>query len=102
MEFMPKSEIDKRRNSSPGGRSKFSPWNNHYDEMAKKTVIRHMWKYLPISVEMQQQVESDEGTARNIKDITPNDDMYIEAPDYIDMDTGEINENEQADEFPIE
>ncbi len=102
MEFMPKSEIDKRRNSSPGGRSKFSPWNNHYDEMAKKTVIRHMWKYLPISVEMQQQVESDEGTARNIKDITPNDDMYIEAPDYIDMDTGEINENEQANEFPIE
>src|SRR5699024_1576622 len=49
MEFMPKAEIEKRRNASPSGRSKYSPWNNHYEEMANKTMIRHMWKYLPIS-----------------------------------------------------
>ncbi len=101
MEFMPKSEIDKRRNSSPGGRSSFSPWNNFYEEMANKTVIRHMWKYLPISVEVQLAVQYDEGTARSVKDITPNDDLFIEAPDYIDLETGEINEEEQQ-ELPIE
>lgn len=91
MEFMPKAEIEKRRNSSPGARSKYSPWNNYYEEMANKTVIRHMWKYLPISVEVQQQVEYDGGTARSIKDITPNDDIFLEAPtpEYVDMQQGE-------------
>lgn len=83
MEFMPKAEIDKRRNSSPGGRSKYSPWNNYYEEMANKTVIRHMWKYLPISVEVQQQVAHDEGVGRDIKDITPEDnDLFLEVPSY--------------------
>lgn len=86
MEFMPKASIEKRRTSSPSGRSKFSPWNNHYEEMANKTVIRHMWKYLPISVEIQQHVANDEGTARDIKDITPDDDLFIEAPDFIDQE----------------
>lgn len=99
MEFMPKAEIDKRRNSSPGGRSKYSPWNNHYDEMAKKTVIRHMWKYLPISVEVQRQVEHDEGAAKSIKDITPNDDIFLDAPEYIEMP--EVPESTKND-FPIE
>lgn len=94
MEFMPKAEIDKRRNSSPGGRSKYSPWNNYYEEMANKTVIRHMWKYLPISVEVQQQVEHDEGTARDIKDITPDDDIFLDAPEPI-----VVNDEEG---FPIE
>lgn len=106
MEFMPKAEIEKRRQSSPGGRSKYSPWNNHYEEMANKTVIRHMWKYLPISVEIQQSVAHDEGTARDIKDITPDDDIFLEAPNdgFVDMETGELKDeakNNQA-EFPIE
>ncbi|MFA8439328.1 recombination protein RecT [Pueribacillus sp. YX66] len=97
MEFMPKAEIEKRRKASPGGRSKYSPWNNYYEEMANKTVIRHMWKYLPISVEIQQQVAHDEGTARSIKDITPNDDLFLEAPEYIDMDGQEMDESSEEE-----
>lgn len=98
MEFMPKAEIEKRRNSSPSGRSKYSPWNNHYEEMANKTVIRHMWKYLPISVEIQQHVAHDEGVARDIKDITPDDDTFLDAPGPIDI----VPNEEQSEEFPIE
>lgn len=96
-EFMPKSEIEKRKLRSRSANSKFSPWNTDYEEMAKKTVIRHMWKYLPISVEIQQQVAYDEGTARSIKDVTPNDDTFLEPPEYIDVDveTGEIKEDKQ-------
>lgn len=96
MQFMPKAEIEKRRNASPGGKSKYSPWNNYYEEMANKTVIRNMWKYLPISVEVQQAVAHDEGTARDIKDITPNDDLFLEAPEPIEI------EAQEETEFPVE
>ena len=83
MEFMPKAEIEKRRTSSPGGRSKYSPWNNWYEEMAKKTVLRHMWKYLPISVEIQQATAYDEGIGRDIRDVTPQEEeFFLEAPEF--------------------
>lgn len=103
MEFMPKAEIEKRKNSSPGGRSKYSPWNNYYEEMANKTVIRHMWKYLPISVEIQQHVAHDEGIARDIKDITPNDDVFLAAPEYIDPEgISEVGEGQSQEPEQVE
>jgi len=97
-EFMPKSEIEKRKSRSKAASSKFSPWNTDYEEMAKKTVVRHMWKYLPISVEIQQQVAYDEGTARSIKDITPNDDVFLEAPEHDIIDIEEQEENEPSEQ----
>lgn len=82
-EFMSKADIEKRKGRSKAANSKFSPWHTDYEEMAKKTVVRHMWKYLPISVEVQQQVAHDEGTGRNIKDITPEDnDFFVDAPEF--------------------
>src|SRR5690606_39666917 len=97
-EFMPKAEIEKRKSRSKAANSSYSPWATDYEEMAKKTVIRHMFKYLPISVEIQQQVAYDEGTARSIKDITPNDDVFLNAPedDVIDTEETEENESEEA------
>ena len=55
MEFMPKSEIEKRRKRSASANSSYSPWSSDYEEMAKKTVVRYMFKYLPISIEVQTQ-----------------------------------------------
>ena len=83
-EFMPKSEIEKRKGRSKAANSNYSPWATDYEEMAKKTVVRHMWKYLPISVELQQQVAYDEGTApkREMKDITPDTEFFIDAPEF--------------------
>lgn len=86
-EFMPKYEIEKRRDRSASGKSKHSPWNTDYEEMAKKTVIRHMWKYLPISVEIQKQAIQDEVVR---KDIT-------EEPEYLDNVVHEVGEEETED-----
>jgi recombination protein RecT len=79
-EFMPKSEIDKRRKRSKAANN--GPWVTDFEEMAKKTVIRHMWKYLPISIEIQQQAMQDEVVR---KDITSE-------PEYIEMDHLAIEE----------
>lgn len=82
-EFMSKAEIEKRKGRSKAANSSYSPWATDYEEMAKKTVVRHMWKYLPISVEMQQQVAYDEGTApkREMKDITPETEFFVDVPE---------------------
>lgn len=36
------------------------PWKEHYSEMGRKTVIRRLAKYLPLSVEFQKAVALDE------------------------------------------
>jgi len=58
VEFMYKNEIDKIRSRSKSTGQ--SPWDTDYEEMAKKTVIRRLFKYLPISIEMQRAVALDE------------------------------------------
>lgn len=37
-----------------------SPWASNFEEMAKKTVIRRLFKYLPVSIEIQRAVGLDE------------------------------------------
>ena len=59
-EVMPKEEIDSIKRSSKGANSSYSPWSTHYEEMAKKTVVRRLFKYLPISVEIQKAIGHDE------------------------------------------
>lgn len=57
-EVMTKAQVDDIRKSSKAG--DFGPWKDHYDEMARKTVVRRLCKYLPLSVEMRQAfVEED-------------------------------------------
>jgi len=63
-EVMDKEEIEKRRSRSKAAKN--GPWVTDYEEMAKKTVIRHMWKYLPISVEIQQQAAQDEVVRKDL------------------------------------
>lgn len=78
-EFMPKAQIDERRKRSKASGN--GPWVTDYEEMACKTVIRHMFKYLPISIELMKQVEHTDETVKH--EIMP--DM-TESPDVIDVD----------------
>jgi recombination protein RecT len=43
-----------------------SIWGKHFTEMALKTVIKRLIKYLPISVEIQEAVSHDETVRKNI------------------------------------
>jgi recombination protein RecT len=48
--------------------SKYSPWTNNFDEMAKKTVLKKVLKYAPIKVEFVKQVTEDETIKTDISE----------------------------------
>ncbi|WP_345195493.1 recombinase RecT, partial [Kistimonas scapharcae] len=54
VEYMSMAEIKAIRDGSKAGSD--GPWKSHFDEMAKKTVIRRLFKYLPVSIEAQTAV----------------------------------------------
>ncbi len=56
-EVMSRAQIDRIRSRSKGANSSYSPWNTDYDEMARKTVVRRLCKYLPVSVEMARALD---------------------------------------------
>lgn len=57
-EVMSRAQVEAVRAQSKAGKS--GPWVTHFEEMAKKTVIRRLFKYLPVSVEIQRAVVLDE------------------------------------------
>jgi len=58
-ELMTRAQIDKIKAISQSGKKGFGPWADHYDEMARKTVVKRLAKYLPISVELADAIDSD-------------------------------------------
>ena len=79
-EVMSRAEIERVRAKSKAGQA--GPWVDHYEEMAKKTVIRRLFKYLPVSIELATAVEQDERV-----DI----DLPQDNPLTVDAETGEIS-----------
>lgn len=88
-EVMSRAEIEAIRDESQGykaytsGRIKTNPWATDFEAMAKKTVIRRLFKYLPVSIETARAVEIDEKTDRG-EAVTEND--FIDA-EYEDKGT---------------
>lgn len=77
----------------------FGPWVDHFDEMAKKTVLKALMKYMPISVEFQKAVSMDETTKREVSDdmseVIDVTDWESSPEQDVDMETGEIKEPDQ-------
>jgi recombination protein RecT len=83
---MSRAEIDAIRARSKAAAS--GPWVTDYEAMALKTVIRRLFKYLPVSIEMQRAVQLDEKADAGLSqdnafvidgDVRPADDT-IEPP----------------------
>lgn len=61
-EVMSRAEIEAVRSQSKAGTR--GPWMTHWEEMARKTVVRRLFKYLPVSIEAMRAVEIDEKSDR--------------------------------------
>lgn len=67
-DVMSRAEVEKVRRSSKAGNN--GPWVSHFEEMAKKTIIRRLFKYMPLSIEIQRAVgldeQADTGESQNL------------------------------------
>lgn len=77
-EVMTRAAVEKIRNRSPASRSDRSPWSNRDDylEMARKTVIRRLCKYLPMSVDLAEALDlgaHDDEPSGPVVDVTPDE-----------------------------
>lgn len=98
MKVMGKGDIEKARSRSMTGKSQYSPWATDYDAMAKKTVIRDLFKYLPVSNEIMRYSEKDAVIKKDISedegeiyiDIEPQQTTQITVSDVSEQPTIEM------------
>jgi recombination protein RecT len=90
--IMGRAQIEEHRDRFASSTGKDSPWVEHFDAMARKTVIRALLNYLPVSVELREQVHADaiEATVRDAS-WHPSQGPRPELPENVDGVTGEID-----------
>lgn len=61
-EYMTHEDIESIRKKSKAGN--FGPWKDHWNEMARKTVVRRLCKYLPCAIDspLARGLEADDAT----------------------------------------
>lgn len=92
IEVMSRDEVEevRKRSASPNK----GPWVSDYSAMARKTVIRRAFPYLPVSIEAMNAASADETTPIAYDDegiqLFPDS---VEVPANVDTETGEIVED---------
>lgn len=98
MKYMPKSEIDNHRKRSKA--SSYGPWVTDYDEMAKKTVFRSVFKWLPISIEQIQATTTDGAVSRyNANAKTDDIEDLVEVEFVAAEDDSRVTAEEAVEQF---
>lgn len=86
-EYMTKDEVIKHEEKYRKGSYKNDVWNKNFKEMAQKTVVKKLLKWLPVSVEFLENISRDEKTSNwneQTKEVEVSDELVI------DEETGEI------------
>lgn len=93
-EFMSKYQVEQIMRDSQS-KGKYGPWLDHFVEMGRKTVIRRLAKYLPLSVEFATAAALDGmaegGQDQHVDNFTGGFTEFTEQPPIdVDQTTGEI------------
>ncbi|MEG0772866.1 recombinase RecT [Clostridium sp.] len=105
---MTRSQMEKHRDKFTKSKNKqgevFGPWKDHYVSMALKTVILKLIKYMPVSIEQQENQTIMEGLQRDNSAMVvkePNvanfGDAYIDKS-YVVNETQVVDIQEEKDE----
>ena len=99
-EYMTKDEITKHEEKYRKGSYKNDVWNKNFEEMAQKTVVKKLLKWLPVSVEFLEMAAKDEKSFKVIDDkSTEVQEIEIleNNGDIINVETGEFIEEATED-----
>lgn len=101
-EYMTKDEVVKHEEKYRKGSYKNEVWNKNFEEMAQKTVVKKLLKWLPVSVEFLENIEKDDKSFK-VADTKNAEDIEIieNNGDIINAETGEfIEEAGEKDDIP--
>jgi len=82
-EVMDRIELEDVRDGSQGYKTamkynkKDTPWISAFDEMCRKTVIRRLFKYLPVSIELVKAASLDESADRGQRQASDLDHILL-------------------------
>lgn len=103
-EVLTKAQVDKIRKASKSADN--GPWVNWYEEMARKSAVRRLSKYLPMSTEIEDMLRRDDAISASADTMALNggyqQDMHdgttidgeFTSGDHVDPETGEVTETE--------
>jgi recombination protein RecT len=104
VEVMTLAEINRIRDRSQNVKNarkygKDTPWDTDFDEMARKTLIRRICKYLPKSNELATALALDSAADRSAQTLNVQDAIANTfVPPAIDMETGEVTPSAQGED----
>ena len=93
-EYMTKDEVIKHEEKYRKGSYKNDVWNKNFEEMAQKTVVKKLLKWLPVSVEFLEMAAKDEKTFKVADERTGETEEIIVLDDgmVVNEETGEVVE----------
>lgn len=96
-EFMSDHQV-KEIMSASQSKGKYGPWKDHYTEMGRKTVIRRLAKYLPLSIEFQTAAVLDgqaaAGQDQRLDDVAIEGDFAVAGDEPLLADYSDQNGDE--------
>lgn len=102
-EFMSRFQVEEIKAASERkNKRESSVWKDHFIEMGRKTVIRRLAKYLPLSIEFQTAAALDgmaeAGKDQHLNDIEGEYSLVPSDDPEFDESTGEITGSNQGDQ----